>query len=53
MLRTIFWTMIFFLGATMVAIQPACNKFGDRPMRRISMQKTGDIYHTHTVVWNW
>jgi hypothetical protein len=33
MLRTFFWTMVFFLGASMVAIQPACHKLGERPHR--------------------
>lgn len=43
MLRTIFWTMIFFLGASMVAIQPACQKFGDKPMRRVKSSAINDL----------
>ena len=35
MLRTIFWTMIFLLGASMVAIQPACQKFANKPIRQL------------------
>gem|GEM_PF-5736176 len=27
MLRTIFWTMMFFLASSMVALQPACHDF--------------------------
>jgi len=33
--------MIFFLGASMVAIQPACQKFGDKPMRRVKASPSG------------